>query len=97
MNFVIDPDKILYFAFSWKDLKMPKFSEMNKLRKDPYSEEEIRCFEDQFHTVVNLLLLMNQQPDIITEEYIPLHRFGDDDCKSCIQKKYLMVNIINLF
>jgi hypothetical protein len=71
VNFVIDPDKILYFAFSWKDLKMPKFSEMNKLRKDPYSEEEIRCFEDQFHTVVNLLLLMNQQPDIITEEYIP--------------------------
>ena len=71
VNFVIDPDKILYFAFSWKNLKMPKFSEMNKLRKDPYSEEEIRCFEDQFHTVVNLLLLMNQQPDIITEEYIP--------------------------
>ena len=71
VNFVIDPDKILYFAFSWKDLKMPKFSEMNKLRKDPYSEEEIKCFEDQFHTVVNLLLLMNQQPDIITEVYIP--------------------------
>ena len=81
VNFVIDPDKILYFAFSWKDLKMPKFSEMNKLRKDPYSEEEIRCFEDQFHTVVNLLLLMNQQPDIITEEYIPSKVID-------IQKKY---------
>ena len=60
---------------------MPKFSEMNKLRKDPYSEEEIRCFEDQFHTVVNLLLLMNQQPDIITEEYIPSKVID-------IQKKY---------
>ena len=81
VNFVIDPNKILYFAFSWKDLKMPKFSEMNKLRKDPYSEEEIRCFEDQFHTVVNLLLLMNQQPDIITEEYIPSKVID-------IQKKY---------
>ena len=81
VNFVIDPDKILYFAFSWKDLKMPKFSEMNKVRKDPYSEEEIRCFEDQFHTVVNLLLLMNQQPDIITEEYIPSKVID-------IQKKY---------
>ena len=81
VNFVIDPDKILYFAFSWKDLKMPKFSEINKLRKDPYSEEEIRCFEDQFHIVVNLLLLMNQQPDIITEEYIPSKVID-------IQKKY---------
>ena len=81
VNFVIDPNKILYFAFSWKDLKMPKFSEMNKLRKDPYSEEEIKCFEDQFHTVVNLLLLMNQQPDIITEEYIPSKVID-------IQKKY---------
>ena len=81
VNFVIDPDKILYFAFSWKDLKMPKFSKINKLRKDPYSEEEIKCFEDQFHTVVNLLLLMNQQPDIITEEYIPSKVID-------IQKKY---------
>ena len=60
---------------------MPKFSAINKLRKDPYSEKEIQCFKDQFHTVVNLLLLMNQQPDIITEEYIPSKVID-------IQKKY---------
>ena len=81
VNFVIEPDKILYFAFSWKNLKMPKFSAINKLRKNTYSEKEIQCFKDQFHTVVNLLLLMNQQPDIITEEYIPSKVID-------IQKKY---------
>ena len=71
VNFVIDPNKIFYFTFNWKDIKMPEFSNQNKLRKNPYSKEQIRCFEDQFHIVVNLLLLMNQQPEIITEEYIP--------------------------
>ena len=71
VNFVIDPNKIFYFTFNWKDIKMPEFSNQNKLRKNPYSKEQIQCFEDQYHIVVNLLLLMNQQPEIITEEYIP--------------------------
>ena len=62
VNFVIEPDKIHYYAFNWNNLKMYKFIQL------PVDDELIK---EHFKTVVNLILLMNQQPDIITEEYIP--------------------------
>ena len=63
VNFVIEPNKIYYYAFNWKNLKIFKILQ--------FTEVEDRIIQDHFKTVVNLLLLMNQQPDIITEEYIP--------------------------
>ncbi len=62
VNFVIEPNKIHYYAFNWKNLKSVKFIQL------PVADELIK---EHFQTVVNLILLMNQQPDIITEEYIP--------------------------
>ena len=62
VNFVVDSDKIHYYAFNWNNLKMYKFIQL------PVDDELIK---EHFKTVVNLILLMNQQPDIITEEYIP--------------------------
>ncbi len=62
VNFVIEPGKIHYYAFNWKNLKSVKFIQL------PVADELIK---EHFQTVVNLILLMNQQPDIITEEYIP--------------------------
>ena len=62
VNFVVDSDKIHYYAFNWDNLKMYKFIQL------PVDDELIK---EHFKTVVNLILLMNQQPDIITEEYIP--------------------------
>ena len=62
VNFVIEPDKIHYYAFNWNNLKSVKFIQL------PVADELIK---EHFQTVVNLILLMNQQPDIITEEYIP--------------------------
>ena len=62
VNFVIEPNKIHYYAFNWKNLNIFKFIQL------PVDDEII---QDHFRTVVNLILLMNQQPDIITEEYIP--------------------------
>jgi hypothetical protein len=62
VNFVIEPDKIHYYAFNWNNLNMVKFIQL------PVADELIK---EHFQTVVNLILLMNQQPDIITEEYIP--------------------------
>ncbi len=44
------------------NLKSVKFIQL------PVADELIK---EHFQTVVNLILLMNQQPDIITEEYIP--------------------------
>ena len=41
---------------------------MYKFIQLPVDDELIK---EHFQTVVNLILLMNQQPDIITEEYIP--------------------------
>ena len=73
VNFVVDESKIYYFAFNWKNLKMPKFGDEligNHVNR-PNTKKEVEYYEQQFSTVVNLLLLMNQQPDIITEEYIP--------------------------
>ena len=73
VNFVVDESKIYYFAFNWKNLKMPKFGDKligNHVNR-PNTKKEVEYYEQQFSTVVNLLLLMNQQPDIITEEYIP--------------------------
>ena len=73
VNFVVDENKIYYFAFNWKNLKMPKFGDEligNHINR-PNTKKEVEYYEQQFSTVVNLLLLMNQQPDIITEEYIP--------------------------
>ena len=63
VNFVIEPNKIYYYAFNWKNLKVFKILQ--------FTEVEDHIIQDHFKTVVNLLLLMNQQPDIITEEYIP--------------------------
>jgi len=63
VNFVIEPNKIYYYAFNWKNLKIFKIMQ--------FTEVEDHIIQDHFKTVVNLLLLMNQQPDIITEEYIP--------------------------
>ena len=63
VNFVIEPNKIYYYAFNWKNLKIFKILQ--------FTEVEDHIIQDHFKTVVNLLLLMNQQPDIITEEYIP--------------------------
>ena len=62
VNFVIEPGKIHYYAFNWNNLNMVKFIQL------PVADELIK---EHFQTVVNLILLMNQQPDIITEEYIP--------------------------
>ena len=62
VNFVIEPNKIHYYAFNWKNLKSVKLIQL------PVADELIK---EHFQTVVNLILLMNQQPDIITEEYIP--------------------------
>ena len=62
VNFVIEPRKIHYYAFNWNNLNMVKFIQL------PIADELIK---EHFQTVVNLILLMNQQPDIITEEYIP--------------------------
>ena len=62
VNFVIEPNKIHYYAFNWNNLKSVKFIQL------PVADELIK---EHFQTVVNLILLMNQQPDIITEEYIP--------------------------
>ncbi len=62
VNFVIEPNKIHYYAFNWKNLKSIKLIQL------PVADELIK---EHFQTVVNLILLMNQQPDIITEEYIP--------------------------
>ena len=62
VNFVIEPNKIHYYAFNWKNLNIIKFIQL------PVADELIK---EHFQTVVNLILLMNQQPDIITEEYIP--------------------------
>ena len=62
VNFVIEPNKIHYYTFNWKNLKILKLLQL------PVEEEII---EDHFRTIVNLILLMNQQPEIITEEYIP--------------------------
>tara|TARA_B100000886_G_scaffold154933_1_gene105463 strand:- start:608 stop:2032 length:1425 start_codon:yes stop_codon:yes gene_type:complete len=62
VNFVIDPNKIHYYAFNWNNLNMVKFIQL------PVADELVK---EHFQTVVNLILLMNQQPDIITEEYIP--------------------------
>ena len=62
VNFVIEPNKIHYYAFNWNNLNMVKFIQL------PVADELIK---EHFQTVVNLILLMNQQPDIITEEYIP--------------------------
>ena len=62
VNFVVDSDKIHYYAFNWNNLKIYKFIQL------PVDDELIK---EHFKTVVNLILLMNQQPDIITEEYIP--------------------------
>ena len=62
VNFVIEPGKIHYYAFNWNNLKSVKFIQL------PVADELIK---EHFQTVVNLILLMNQQPDIITEEYIP--------------------------
>ena len=63
VNFVIEPKKIYSFAFNWKDLTLFRFLQFTK------AEDEI--FQKQFLMIINLILLMNQQPDIITEEYIP--------------------------
>ena len=63
VNFVIEPNKIYYYAFNWKNLKIFKIMQFTKVQD--------HIIQDHFKTVVNLLLLMNQQPDIITEEYIP--------------------------
>ena len=73
VNFVVDESKIYYFAFNWKNLKMPKFGDelIGSHVNRPNTKKEVEYYEQQFSTVVNLLLLMNQQPDIITEEYIP--------------------------
>ena len=62
VNFVIEPNKIHYYAFNWKNLNIVKFIQL------PVADELIK---EHFQTVVNLILLMNQQPNIITEEYIP--------------------------
>jgi len=62
VNFVIEPNKIHYYAFNWKNLNIVKLIQL------PIADELIK---EHFKTVVNLILLMNQQPDIITEEYIP--------------------------
>ena len=63
VNFVIKPNKIHYYAFNWKNLKISRLIE--------FKEVEDHIIKDHFKTVVNLILLMNQQPDIVTEEYIP--------------------------
>ena len=63
VNFVLEPGKIYYYAFNWKNLKIFKILQ--------FTEVADKVIKDHFKTVVNLLLLMNQQPDIITEEYIP--------------------------
>ena len=63
VNFVIEPGKIYYYAFNWKNLKIFKILQ--------FTEVADEVIKEHFKTVVNLLLLMNQQPDIITEEYIP--------------------------
>jgi hypothetical protein len=63
VNFVIEPNKIHYYAFNWKNLKISRLIE--------FKEVEDHIIKDHFKTVVNLILLMNQQPDIVTEEYIP--------------------------
>lgn len=62
VNFVIEPNKIHYYAFNWNNLNIVKSIQL------PVADELIK---EHFQTVVNLILLMNQQPDIITEEYIP--------------------------
>ena len=62
VNFVIEPNKIHYYTFNWNNLNIVK------LLQFPVKEEIIK---DHFRTIVNLILLMNQQPEIITEEYIP--------------------------
>ena len=62
VNFVIEPNKIHYYAFNWNNLNVYKFFQF-KLKDE--------LIKEHFKTVVNLILLMNQQPDIITEEYIP--------------------------
>jgi len=62
VNFVIETGKVHYYAFNWNNLNIYKFIKL------PIDD----CIlKDHFRTVVNLILLMNQQPDIITEEYIP--------------------------
>jgi len=63
VNFVIEPGKIYYYAFNWKNLKIFKILQ--------FTEVADEVIKEHFKTVVNLILLMNQQPDIITEEYIP--------------------------
>ena len=63
VNFVIEPNKIYYYGFNWNNLKIFKILQ--------FTEVEDQIVQDHFKTVVNLILLMNQQPDIITEEYIP--------------------------
>ena len=62
VNFVIETGKVHYYAFNWNNLNIYKFIKL------PIDDEIVK---DHFRTVVNLILLMNQQPDIITEEYIP--------------------------
>ena len=62
VNFVIETGKVHYYAFNWNNLNIYKFIKL------PIDD----CIlKNHFRTVVNLILLMNQQPDIITEEYIP--------------------------
>ena len=62
VNFVIEPNKIHYYAFNWNNLQIYNFIKL------PIDNALVK---EHFKTVVNLILLMNQQPDIITEEYIP--------------------------
>ena len=62
VNFVVESNKIHYYAFNWNKLNIYKFIQL------PVDDALIK---EHFKTVVNLILLMNQQPDIITEEYIP--------------------------
>jgi len=62
VNFVIETGKVHYYAFNWNNLNIYKFIKL------PIDDGILK---DHFKTVVNLILLMNQQPDIITEEYIP--------------------------
>ena len=78
VNFVIEPGKVHYYAFNWNNLNIYKFIKL------PIDNEIVK---DHFRTVVNLILLMNQQPDIITEEYIPSKIVT-------LQKKYKVQNEI---
>lgn len=78
VNFIVESDKVHYYAFNWNNLNVYKFFQF------PLEDELIK---EHFKTVVNLILLMNQQPDIITEEYIPSKIVT-------LQKKYKVQNEI---